>query len=334
MLKYLSIRDFVIVESLELDFSSGFTALTGETGAGKSILIDALSLALGERGDAGMVRAGCERAEIAAEFDTAALPQLQSWLLEQDLQGDDGVCLLRRTLDSGGRSRGFINGSSATLQQMRLAGAFLLDIHGQHAHQSLLLADAQRDLLDSHAGLGKDSEQVAECHKIWLSLASPPQPTGTECRERGRRARIAGFSAARTGNAEFYGGRMGDFAGRSLAFVPCCELAGDRAVRRGGVERSGQRVFGPVECTGDAAARRVGVRCGSARHADHTGKHAERIAGGGVCLAPLSGKTGCRSAAVARAGATHRRRDGGGTQIPREAGTLAASLGGHRRASG
>ena len=170
MLKYLSIRNFVIVETLELEFSSGFTALTGETGAGKSILIDALSLALGERGDAGMVRSGCERAEIAAEFDIGALPTLQAWLREQALAGDDDVCLLRRTLDSGGRSRGFINGSSATLQQMRAAGELLLDIHGQHAHQSLLRAEAQRELLDSHAGLGKVSEQVAERYQAWQAL--------------------------------------------------------------------------------------------------------------------------------------------------------------------
>ncbi|MBU3902669.1 MAG: AAA family ATPase, partial [Gammaproteobacteria bacterium] len=123
MLKHLLIRDFVIVDTLELDFSSGFTALTGETGAGKSILIDALSLALGERADSAMVRAGCDKADISAEFDIADLPQLKAWLREQELEGDDGICLLRRTLDAGGRSRGFINGGSATQQQMREAGA-------------------------------------------------------------------------------------------------------------------------------------------------------------------------------------------------------------------
>lgn len=170
MLKFLSIRDFVIVESLALDFSAGFTALTGETGAGKSILIDALSLALGERGDAGMVRAGCERADIAAEFDIAALPALQAWLKEQALEGDADVCLLRRSLDASGRSRGFINGSSATQQQMREAGEHLLDIHGQHAHQSLLKADAQRDLLDTHAGLTKQADEVASSFKLWQGL--------------------------------------------------------------------------------------------------------------------------------------------------------------------
>src|SRR4030065_1960086 len=144
MLKFLAIRDFVIVSSLELSFSAGFTALTGETGAGKSILIDALSLALGERGDAGMVRNGCERAEIAAEFDIAALPHVQAWLNEQELQGDEGVVLLRRVLDAGGRSRGFINGRSATLQQLREAGDRVPGIPGQRPHHAGLSAAGRR----------------------------------------------------------------------------------------------------------------------------------------------------------------------------------------------
>jgi len=170
MLKYLSIRDFVIVESLELDFASGFTALTGETGAGKSILIDALSLALGERGDAAMVRNGCERAEISAEFDIARLPQVEAWLTEQGLEGDAGVCLMRRVLDANGRSRGFVNGSSATQQQMRAVGEYLLDIHGQHAHQSLLRADAQREILDGHASLTRDANAVSMLFRDWQTL--------------------------------------------------------------------------------------------------------------------------------------------------------------------
>jgi len=170
MLKFLSIRDFVIVPTLELEFSPGFTALTGETGAGKSILIDALSLALGERGDAGMVRSGCERAEISAEFEVSGLPHLQAWLLDQELEGDEGVCLMRRVLDGGGRSRGFINGRSATLQQMREAGDQLLDIHGQHAHQSLLRPDTQRALLDGYAGMADAAEQVAALYRDWQAL--------------------------------------------------------------------------------------------------------------------------------------------------------------------
>src|SRR3989304_7435013 len=170
MLKFLAIRDFVIVSSLELSFSARFTALTGENRAGKSLLIDALSLALGESGDAVMVHNGCERAGIAAEFDIAALPHVQAWLSEQELQGDEGVCLLRRVLDSGGRSRGFINGRSATLQQLREAGDQLLDIHGQNAHQSLLRPDAQRVLLDGYAGIAADTEKTANLYREWQTL--------------------------------------------------------------------------------------------------------------------------------------------------------------------
>jgi DNA repair protein RecN (Recombination protein N) len=170
MLKFLTIRDFIIVSTLELDFSNGFTALTGETGAGKSILIGALSLALGERGDASMVRNGCERVDIAAEFDIAGMVNLQAWLREQALAGDADVCLMRRVLDSGGRSRGFINGHSATLQQLREAGEQLLDIHGQHAHQSLLRPEVQRALLDDYAGVTSEAEGVATQYRSWQAL--------------------------------------------------------------------------------------------------------------------------------------------------------------------
>ena len=170
MLKFLSIRDFVIVDTLELDFTSGFTALTGETGAGKSILIDALSLALGERGDTTTVRAGCERAEISAEFDIRDVPGLQRWLREQEMEDEEGMCLLRRMMDSAGRSRGFINGRSATMQQLREAGEFLLDIHGQHAHQSLLRTAAQRDLLDGYAGAQSQATAVEEAHQHWQAV--------------------------------------------------------------------------------------------------------------------------------------------------------------------
>ncbi len=170
MLLTLNIRDFVIVDRLSLEFEPGFTVLTGETGAGKSILIDALSLALGERADAGVVRAGTERAEVEAEFDIRALPQLQTWLDENELGGDPGVCLMRRVVDAGGRSRAFINGRSATLQQLREAGWFLVDIHGQHAHQSLLKTSAQRELLDAYAGLGRQSRETAAAWKEWQAL--------------------------------------------------------------------------------------------------------------------------------------------------------------------
>ncbi len=173
MLKFLSIRDFVIVEHVELAFAPGFTVLTGETGAGKSILIDALSLVLGERSDPADVRSGCERAEISAEFDITGLTELAAWLCENGFEGDSGdanVCLMRRLVDSGGRSRSFINGCPATLQQLRAAGEKLVDIQGQHAHQSLLRADAQRDLLDSFSGNGKLAQRVAEAYRRWQGI--------------------------------------------------------------------------------------------------------------------------------------------------------------------
>jgi DNA repair protein RecN (Recombination protein N) len=171
MLKYLHIRDFVIVDRLSLEFGAGFTVLTGETGAGKSILVDALSLILGERADAGVVRNGCERAEIEAEFDIGKLPLLEAWLEQNEFAGDPGVCLLRRLVDAGGRSRAFINGRSATLQQMREAGEFLVDIHGQHAHQSLLKSGSQRELLDAYGGLTALAAETGKACREWQSLA-------------------------------------------------------------------------------------------------------------------------------------------------------------------
>jgi DNA repair protein RecN (Recombination protein N) len=187
MLHHLAIRDFVIVDRLELEFSSGFGALTGETGAGKSILIDALALALGDRADAGVVRAGCAKAEVAASFAVGRLPPVHAWLATNDFDADDEL-LLRRVLDAGGRSRGYINGSPATAQQLREVGEFLVDIHGQHAHQSLLRADAQRALFDSHAGLAGLAQQVAAAFRTWREAAQLMQAaaSGAEALERER----------------------------------------------------------------------------------------------------------------------------------------------------
>lgn len=170
MLKHLSIKDFVIVNQITLDFQSGFTVLTGETGAGKSILIDALSLAMGARGDANQVRHNSERAEICAIFDVSALPQLEDWLRTNELQGDPDTCLLRRIVDVNGRSRGFVNGHAVTLQQMRAVGEQLVDIHGQHAHQSLLNTESQRALFDAHAGNRALVKVVADAYHQWQQL--------------------------------------------------------------------------------------------------------------------------------------------------------------------
>jgi len=170
MLRALNITDFVIVDRAELEFGAGFTALTGETGAGKSILIDALALVLGERADASVVRQGAEKAEISAEFDIAHATLLKRWLADNDLAGDDDGYLVRRSIDSGGRSRAFINGRSATAAQLREAGEHLVDIHGQHEHQSLLRGAAQRDLLDAYAGLEDAVAAVAAAWRAWQAL--------------------------------------------------------------------------------------------------------------------------------------------------------------------
>jgi len=170
MLLHLSIRDFAIVDRLELEFRPGFTALTGETGAGKSILIDALSLALGDRAGSEQVRSGAERADVTADFTVEALPELGRWLGEQALEGDPNRLLLRRVVDQSGRSRGFINGHTATINQLREAGERLVDIHGQHAHQSLLKPEAQRLVLDAHAGLAPLAQQAGDAYREWQRL--------------------------------------------------------------------------------------------------------------------------------------------------------------------
>ncbi|WP_027996831.1 DNA repair protein RecN [Simplicispira psychrophila] len=156
-LKRITLRDFVIVQALDLDLSTGFTALTGETGAGKSILIDALQLTLGARADPGVVREGAQRTDVSAEFDCPAT--LHPWLDKAGFETDDSL-LLRRTVDSQSKSRAWINGSPATASQLRFAGGQLIDIHGQHAWQKLTQSEAARNLLDAYAG-ASDQEVVA-----------------------------------------------------------------------------------------------------------------------------------------------------------------------------
>lgn len=169
MLRSLHIRDFVLVDALELELAEGFSALTGETGAGKSILVDALSLALGERADPGIIRHGAARAEVAAEFDLPAQAPERVWLAAHDIEADDAL-LLRRVVDAGGRSRAWINGTPVTLAQVRELAAGLADIHGQHAHHALLQTSSQRGVLDAHAGLCEALRELAAAHKDWRRL--------------------------------------------------------------------------------------------------------------------------------------------------------------------
>ncbi|MDE2091767.1 MAG: DNA repair protein RecN [Gammaproteobacteria bacterium] len=168
MLTHIAIRDFAIINALELNFTTGMSVLTGETGAGKSILVDALGLVLGDRGDADVVRHGAERAEITAEFDVRSLAEVKTWLKTNDLMADD-ECILRRIIGRDGRSRSTINGRSAPLQLLRELGEQLVDIHGQHEHQSLLRPAAQLTLLD---GFGKHDPLLASIARLYASWKS------------------------------------------------------------------------------------------------------------------------------------------------------------------
>ncbi|MFT3757692.1 DNA repair protein RecN [Thauera sp.] len=223
MLRSLSIRDFVIVDHLELEFGKGFGALTGETGAGKSILLDALGLALGGRGEAGMVRRDRDRADVVAEFDLPDGGGLRAWLAEQELPAEDGTVLLRRTIDSNGRGRAWINGTGVTLAQLRTASDWLADIHGQHAHHALLRPETQRQLLDAHAGAQGLAADVAERYRAWQHILrlrrEAEADSASSAREREllawqiRELRELGFDAAEWAELNLEHGRLAHAAG-------------------------------------------------------------------------------------------------------------------------
>lgn len=166
MLRSLHIRDFTIVDRLALELPAGMVVLTGETGAGKSILVDALALALGGRGGGALVRPGRPRAEVDADFELDDGHPAAAWLRERELD-DEGQCLLRRTLSAEGRSRAFVNGRPATLQDLRELGELLVDIHGQHAHHTLLKREVQRQLLDDYGGHGELLDAVQAAYRRW-----------------------------------------------------------------------------------------------------------------------------------------------------------------------
>lgn len=170
MLTSIQVRNFAIIDQVEMEFSPGMTVLTGETGAGKSILVDALGLVLGERGGSGLIRSGSKRAEFVAEFDLQNLPKVRDWLAEQMLDQDD-ECHIRRVIGADGRSRAFINGNNVPLQTSKMLGEMLLDIHGQHFHQSLARREVQRNLLDYFGGLVDLAVATRNAHNEWMQLA-------------------------------------------------------------------------------------------------------------------------------------------------------------------
>ena len=187
MLTEIQIRNFAIVESLSVDFPDGMIVLTGETGAGKSILLDALSLALGDRADSGFIRHGCDRADISANFQVSDYPDITQWLKQNELDSD-GECLIRRTISADGRSKGYVNGSPVPVQTLRELGDLLVDIHGQHAHQSLLKKDMQRQILDDFATHSDLLVQVQNNYQQWKKLKN--QQVELERNKEEREARI------------------------------------------------------------------------------------------------------------------------------------------------
>ena len=192
MLIHLSVDNFAIASHLEMEFAGGMSVITGETGAGKSIMLDALGLALGDRADANVVRAGTERSDIHATFDISGIPEALQWLKQRDLY-DGEECLLRRIVTKEGRSRGYINGRPATLQDLKTLGNLLIDIHSQHAHQSLLKKEQQRRLLDEFAGLSKLCCDVKQTAQDYQHIAQRFDTLQTNRNEQTARAQLLGY---------------------------------------------------------------------------------------------------------------------------------------------
>lgn len=195
MLRHLYIANFAIVDQLDLDMSTGLTVITGETGAGKSIMIDALNLALGARADSASVRAGADRAEVVASFDLADNRAATQWLNTHELQSGS-ECILRRTLSSQGGSRAFINGTPATLTQLRELASLLIHIYGQHEHQALLQRDTHRAQTDTYGRLGKQAAEVADSFAKWRDLSTRLEAWRTSARERQDRVDLLRFQLA------------------------------------------------------------------------------------------------------------------------------------------
>ncbi len=199
MLNHLTVKNFAIADVIEVDFSQGMTVLSGETGAGKSIILDALGLTLGDRADTSMVRHGESKAEISAVFDIAAHPEALQWLRDHDL--DDGEqCILRRVITAEGRSRGYINGQPAPLQDLKALGERLIDIHSQHEHQSLLQRDNHRRIVDSYGQLNELAQQVASAYRAWSEKSQQLEQLSSNQDELAARAQLLGFQVEELNN--------------------------------------------------------------------------------------------------------------------------------------
>ncbi len=225
MLQHIQIRDLVIVRELALELQPGMTALTGETGAGKSILVDALGLVLGNRADRDMIRSGCDQAEISAVFDISRQPRVRAWLEEQALDSD-GECILRRVLARKGRSRAFVNGRPLPQALLAELGGLLVSIHGQHEHQTLMRPATQRRLLDAWAGHDKLLQAMADGYRQFSELGQQLRNLREQARERGRRLDYLQFQIGELEELAPAPGEVEELARRQRRLAHAEELAG------------------------------------------------------------------------------------------------------------
>ncbi len=264
MLSLIRVKNYAVIDEIEVEFGGGFNVMTGETGAGKSILVDALGLALGDRADATAVRQDAERAEISVSFDVPTGHAALAWLAERGLD-DETACTLRRLLATDGRSRAFINGQPVNLQDLRALGSLLVDIHGQHAHQSLLDTGNQRALLDAHDEIAPLATTVAETFRDVASVARAARKPALVERPAPRRNRAAAFPSGRARDARARRRRAGAAARRTRPareHRPADERRQRRARRAGG-QRSRLGVLGcdPRSTRAREARRRRRRRC-------------------------------------------------------------------------
>jgi len=226
MLTHLQIRDFAIIDGIELELRPGLTVLTGETGAGKSIVVDALQLLAGGRAGAEVVRHGAERAEIAATFDLRQAPrELKQWLEEQSLGGGTEL-VVRRVVGSDGRSRAYLNSQSVSLQVLREAGSILIDIHGQHEFQSLTRNAAQRELLDGYGSLTSSVGQVGIAHRVWLELLNRTLALESQARDRDAKLELLRYQVGELRALQLKGGEAEALAEEAARLANRGRLAG------------------------------------------------------------------------------------------------------------
>jgi len=321
MLRTLSIHDFVIVDTIELDFSAGFTVFTGETGAGKSILIDALALALGERGDASMVREGAARADITAEF--TAGPEVEAWLAGNEIASEAGAIMLRRVIDNAGRSKAYVNGIAATATQLRELGDMLVDIHGQHAHQSLLKSDAQRVLLDNQAGLQEALRELGQLYKAWRALVKQREEFETNAKNVLLERERLEWQVGELDKLTVKPGEWTEISNEHSRLSHAAHLIeGAQEALTAISESDDNPMLSRLSSLNVKIAKLVDIDAELKPVLEGAGAHP--VAGSGVCLERLPRPCRARSGALAPGRRTARSAPLHRTQIPRAAGRLAA----------